>query len=120
MGALAGTDESPGGIYTSDGREWNYNTKFYPSIKRYKKYRGSASQESYEVQGKDRTPEGESFYIPIVGPVEGVIERFRGGLQSAMSYVGAKNIKEFQEKCEVIEISSNGVKESGPHGREHS
>ena len=58
--------------------------------------------------------------LPIVGPVEGVIEQFRGGLQSSMSYVGANSIKEFQEKCEFIEISSNGVKESGPHGREHS
>lgn len=118
-GVLAGTTESPGGLYTSDGREWNYSTKFYPGIKRYKKYRGSASMESYEVQSKtDRTAEGESFYVPYTGPVENIIKAFHGGLQSAMSYVGAHDIKEFQELCEFIQVTTNGTKESGPHGKE--
>ncbi len=117
-GALAGTDESPGGIYTSDGREWNYSTKFYPGIKRFKKYRGSASQESYDVQHKeDRVPEGEAFYVPYSGPVSEIISKFKGGLQSSMSYVGAHTIEEFQKKCEFINITTNGVKENFAHGQ---
>ena len=118
-GALAGTDSSPGGIFTSDGRQWNYSTKFYPGIKRFKPYRGSASFESYEVQDKtDRTPEGESFYVPHVGALSNVINKYSGGLRSAMSYVGAHNIKEFQELCEFITISSSGVLENKAHGKQ--
>ncbi|MCL2566880.1 MAG: guanosine monophosphate reductase [Alphaproteobacteria bacterium] len=101
---LAGVDEGPGDIIDS----------------LYKQYRGSASQESYEVQGKIakwRTFEGDSFLVPYKGSVADVLQNISGGLRSAFSYVGAKNLAEFQEKAELIEISTSTIKENSAHGK---
>lgn len=101
---FAGTDEAPGEVI--DGK--------------YKKYRGSASQESYEVQGKVaswRTFEGDSFTVPLKGPVEGVVQNISGGLRSALSYVGAKDLKEFSEYVNLIKISNLSYAENSSHGK---
>lgn len=101
---LAGTDESPGDII---------NGKF-------KKYRGSASQESYEDQGKVadwRTFEGDSFLVPYKGSAESVLQNIEGGIRSAFSYVGARNLQEFQEKSEFILISNASTIENSAHGK---
>lgn len=85
-----------------------------------KQYRGSASGESYEAQGKSakhRTPEGESFLVPYTGSVSYTLRQLEAGLRSAMSYVGAATIKEFQEKAQIVEITGAGRIESSAHGR---
>lgn len=85
----------------------------------HKQYRGSASKESYEVQGKladHRTPEGESFLVPYSGPLENTLKTLEAGLRSSMSYVGAENLVEFKEKAEFIQITHAGVIESSAHG----
>lgn len=117
-GMLAGTEETPGEI--------SYiTTKHGPlgqpldAIK-VKKYRGSASKESYEVQEKDTsyiTAEGEAFTVPYKGKVETVLRDIDGGLRSAFTYVGAKNIPHFQERAQFVRISNSTLKENGPHGK---
>lgn len=85
------------------------------SERRYKIYRGSASKESYEVQGKIsewRTPEGESSLVPSKGPVENVIQQIDAGLRSAFSYVGAFNIAEFKEKAKLVRVTNTNGKVS--------
>lgn len=108
-GMLSGTEETPGNkVQTSDSGIW------------FKEYRGSASKESYEAQNKNsdwRTAEGESFLVPYKGRVEGIIKDIEGGLRSAFSYVGASNLKEFQQNCEFIRITNSGVKENKAHGK---
>jgi IMP dehydrogenase len=104
---LAGTDEAPGQVETVDG-------------KRFKKYRGSASAESYAVQNKLadwRTAEGESMLLPYKGSVRGVLQDIEGGLRSSFTYVGASNLVEFQRRAELIQISTSSVRESGAHGK---
>jgi IMP dehydrogenase len=106
-GMLAGTDEAPGQVETVDG-------------KRFKKYRGSASAESYAVQNKLadwRTAEGESMLLPYKGSVRGVLQDIEGGLRSSFTYVGASNLVEFQRRAELIQISTSSVRESGAHGK---
>lgn len=106
---LAGTEEGPGDvIFTDNGI--------------YKKYRGSASTESYEVQGKvakHRSYEGDSFLVPYKGSVSGVLQQIEGGLRSALSYVGATNLSEFRECAEFVEVTTNGMRESHSHGKKH-
>lgn len=127
-GLLAGCDESPGEVYSDSGLRANWYTledgtkRYVPSVggKLYKKYRGSASKESYEVQGKlaqHRTAEGDSFLVPYRGPVADLMQEFEAALRSAMSYSGAYDIKEFQERAEFIEITPAGATESQAHGR---
>jgi len=107
MGRLfAGCDESPSELIdTPSGR--------------FKKYRGSASTESYQVQGKiaqHRSYEGDAYKIPYTGPVSKVLQQFEGGLRSALSYVGATNIQEFREFTEFAEVTTGGAVEGTAHG----
>jgi IMP dehydrogenase len=84
------------------------------------KYRGSASQESYVVQGKvasHRSAEGESTTVKYKGPVKDVVQQIEGGLRSAMTYVGAHNYEEFRKFAELVEISGSTVAESRAHGK---
>lgn len=119
-GMLAGTDETPGDVVDSDGRQLHkWENVCYP-INAVKKYRGSASKESYTDQGKDashRTAEGESFVVPYKGPVAQVLQDIEGGLRSAFTYVGAKNVRDFQEKAEFVRVTQAGRSESGAHGK---
>lgn len=128
-GMLAGTDETPGMIVDQHGHTglledgmWTRagSTTKVENVKFYKKYRGSASKESYAVQGKDttwRTAEGESFTVPYKGPVSNVIQDIEGGLRSSMTYVGASNLAEFREKAEFVRITSATSSENGAHGK---
>ena len=114
---LAGTDETPGEVEVhvvrKDGykrvlteQEWREIRSYrcipeYKVLGMYKKYRGSASQESYEAQRKVsdwRTAEGVSTLVPHKGPVSGVLQQIEAGLRSAMSYVGASTLSEFKSK----------------------
>lgn len=120
-GMLAGCSETPGEFVTDldlPGAPMLISSNYI--TKKYKKYRGSASKESYQVQGKEsnwRTPEGDSFLVPYKGPVANVIRDLEAGLRSAMSYVGANNIKEFQNNAEFIRVTSAGITENKAHGK---
>lgn len=116
-GMLAGTDETPGEMiverqYTGHSHE--------QANKSYKKYRGSASKESYEVQGKTGshlTDEGESFTVLAKGTVANVLQDIEGGLRSAFSYTGSANLEEFHKNAEFIQITNSGLMENKAHGK---
>jgi IMP dehydrogenase len=77
-------------------------------------YMGSASKEAYEAQNKTaswRATEGDTFNISPKGPVADILQNIEGGLRSAFTYVGARNLKEFQEKAKFIQISQATIKE---------
>ena len=106
--AFAGADESPGDFVWIEDK-----------IK--KKYRGSASKESYQTQGKTSdyiTAEGTVTYIDSKGPVKNIINDYMGGLRSSMSYVGAFDLKEYQSKAEFAKISPAAYRESLTVGKE--
>ncbi|MBT7706880.1 IMP dehydrogenase, partial [archaeon] len=54
------------------------------------------------------------------GPVSEVINGLVRGLSSGVSYCGARNIKEMQEKAEFIRITMAGWKESNTSGMKMS
>ncbi len=111
---FAGTDEAPGIIIMKDG-------------KRYKKYMGSASYDSGHErkelsEGKkvrerlDIFVEGVSILMDYKGVVEDIIHSIIKGVQSAMSYCGARNIWEMHQNAELIQITSAGWEESKAQG----
>lgn len=119
---LAGTDETPGEII--NGYEYNGSMKDSHSLintgPKYKQYRGSASKESYDAQGKDQsyiTAEGEAFRVDCKGPVKAILKDIEGGLRSAFSYVGANNVEEFHAKAKFVRITNAGHQEGLPHGK---
>ena len=103
---LSGTKETPGDI-TKVG-EW-------PNEKLYKKYRGSASIDSKSDRGEYNNVEGNSKIIPYKGKVKRIISDIRDGLSSACSYVGVRNILDYQASCELIEVTRAGQIEAKPH-----
>lgn len=102
---LAGTLEAEG-TYYDDGT----------GVPKVKVYRGSASKESYDAQGKNSdwiTAEGASGLIPITGSVSDVLKDISGGLRSALTYVGASDIVDFRRKVEFIKVTTNANIENG-------
>ena len=110
---LAGTDESPGELITYQGRQ-------------YKTYRGMGSIGAMTKGSSDRyfqegtaadklVPEGIEGRVPHAGSIRDVIFQLVGGLRSSMGYVGARDIVDYQEKVEFVEITSAGLKESHVH-----
>jgi IMP dehydrogenase len=111
---LAGTEES--------APEANpvYSKEFETKIMT-KDYYGSASPDAQLARiaegtlSEARRPEGRKVTVPVIGPLSRRVNDLLNGMRSLMSYVGARNIKELQEKGSFHRQSeagySEGVKE---------
>jgi len=94
-GMLAGHDESGGEMIEKDG-------------KRYKLFYGMSSETAmnkYSGGVADyRASEGKTTQITYRGPVEETILDILGGLRSACTYVGAKELKELTKRTTFIRV----------------
>jgi len=100
---LAGTDESPGEIFTSGN-------------KKYKVYRGMASRSAQmDWRGQSSSPEGISTTISYKGPVADILRDIAGNVKSGFSYTGARELREFQSKATFLLQTSAGQYESSTH-----
>jgi len=101
---LAGTDESPGQIYTAQ------------DDKQYKVYRGMASREAQEDwRGKISSLEGISTTIPYKGSVYSIVCSLERGIRSGLSYSGAQDLAEFFKKAKFALQTNAGQIESSTH-----
>lgn len=108
IGSLfAGTDESPGEYILEDGAG-------------YKLYRGMASRDAADdkikIDGTSASsysaPEGKSGKVPYRGRAKNVLDDLIAGLRSSMSYLGAKNLHEFQKNAKFIRVTQSSLRES--------
>ena len=119
IGSLfSGTIESPGKIIKYKG-------------KLYKNFRGMGSAGAMAVGSADRyyqkesrdvskyVPEGVEGMVKFKGTVKKIIPKLIGGLKSSMGYLGAKTIKDLQEKGEFVKITKAGFYESMVHNVDH-
>lgn len=99
---LAGTEEAPGEV-----------------VGGVKKARGQASEDYMKDNGSKmgefRSAEGIMTMVPYKGSAEWIINDLVGGLRSAMSYTGAKNIQEYQEKVQFAVASQAAQGEGVAH-----
>ncbi len=96
---LAGTEEAPGEVLKYDNQRW-------------KKYCGSAS---FAVkQEKKNYIEGEESLVPYKGAVSKIIKEYAEGLQSSMSYLNSRTIKDFQNNASFVKLTSNSLNERKP------
>lgn len=101
---LAGTDESPGNVYT-DG---NGNS--------VKSFRGMASAEAQQQSiGSVSVAEGVSTTVPYKGSVNQILDKVRGGIGSGCSYTGVHNVFELSNFAKYVKVSSSSLNESQPH-----
>jgi IMP dehydrogenase/GMP reductase len=99
---LAGTTESPGEVENG-----------------HKVFRGMASREAQEAgRGTVSGVEGISTRVPFVGGVNGIINDFRAGLSSALSYTGVDNLFDFHAESMYNRVTSTSLNESKPHAKE--
>lgn len=99
---LAGTEETPGEVV--DGM---------------KQFRGQASESYMRDHGVEpgefRAAEGVDIKVPARGSIKYIIDDLTGGLRSAMSYAGAVNIGELQNKAIFTFTSHAAQLENTPH-----
>jgi len=92
-GFISGTTETPGKVFRDENGQY------------YKIYSGSASGENKESNGASTDfIEGITKKVPFKGHVKYILKEIADGLRSSFSYVGARTLKEFQEKCEFHTI----------------
>lgn len=94
---LSGTSETPGHVFRDEHGEF------------YKVYGGSASGEN---KGQNKFVEGVVKTVKFRGKVKYIFREIQEGLQSSFSYVGAKNISEYQRKCKFVFLSGGAKSES--------
>ena len=111
---LAGTNESPGEVFFSQGRA-------------YKRYRGMGSEGAMARGSADRyfqeevkqsqkfVAEGIEGRVPYRGALEYAIDQLAGGLRAAMGYTGNRTIMEMRGGCIFRRITGAGREESYPH-----
>ncbi|MGE5376499.1 MAG: IMP dehydrogenase [Bacteroidota bacterium] len=111
---LAGTDESPGMIMTRKGHRYKASrgmASLEANIDRNKREGNDLTQEEIE----EYVAEGVEAAVPYRGKAREVLTQLIGGLQSGMSYSGAHNVEEFQQKAIFVRMTGAGLRESGPH-----
>ncbi len=86
---LAGCDESNSKKICLDGNTF------------YKEYYGNASIKTKQIDEENhvRYIEGTTTCVPYSGPVNKTLTSIKEGLQSAFSFVGARNLSEYQIKA---------------------
>jgi IMP dehydrogenase len=98
-----------------------YN-KYENNFEIYSHYRGQASKnfqnEYFGKLKKGTVAEGIDFHTKCSGPVENLYNEINGGLRSALTYAGAKNIEEFQKNAEFVEVTENYMGESKPRDKQ--
>ena len=100
---LAGTDESPGDEFVSNG-------------KKLKTYRGMASKNAQmEWRGHTASIEGVTSSVSAKGSLQDTILELMTGARSGLSYTGARTIRQLQASSKFIQQTSAGSVESSTH-----
>jgi len=113
---LAGAYESPGLLLYRNGLRYKVTrgmASLGANLTQQQALNGNVKDLSKQVE--EVTPEGVEAIVPYRGRVKDILKEFIGGLRSGLSYGGAFNIAELQEKAEFIKITGAGLKESFSH-----
>jgi IMP dehydrogenase/GMP reductase len=109
---LAGSDEAPGKLIIKDGKKYkvyNASTSLTEKVNHSK-----LNKDEVEIHYTKQI-EGVESIVPYKGPLKDIIERITANLRSGFSYSGAKDINYLWKNSSFIQITSQGLKESGAH-----
>ncbi len=112
---LAGTKESPGLIINKEGMNYKLSQGMASLGANIKKKKSSQEEAISQEDIQKVVPEGVEAMVPYKGKVKDVIFNLTGGLQSALSYLGANDLKELKTKAKFIRITPRGLKEGHSH-----
>ena len=106
-GMFAGTDEAAGEVIertveTNEVVEQNGELRHVLKTEKFKQFYGMSSQLAQEKHFGGmacyRASEGKVVEVPYKGSIENVIQEILGGVRSAMTYIGARELKDIS-KC---------------------
>jgi len=111
---FAGTHESPGDVYfDEDGRPYKVSIGMASTLAVNEKFK---HLDAFELEKKryfrEGTNEGRIYLSENYSGAEDIIDYLMSGLRSAMSYAGARNLEEFQEKA-VAGVQTTAAFEEG-------
>ncbi|MBV6396216.1 MAG: Inosine-5'-monophosphate dehydrogenase [Anaerolineales bacterium] len=119
IGSLfAGCEEAPGSPVLRDGKKVKVvrgMASLGATMNRRISESGAGESAEDQEDWSKVVPEGVEAVVPYRGNVSEILHQMVGGLRSGLSYGGAHNIRELQEKAEFIEITPAGIRESGSH-----
>lgn len=77
---------------------------------RFMKFYGMSSKEAMEKHNGGvadyRSSEGKTVLLPYRGPISETIKKILGGVRSAATYIGAKNIKEIPKRTTFVRVNN--------------
>ncbi len=111
---FAGTKESPGEIEQSPHGlvKRVRGMASFEALERRARREGTEVDDEYFEQ---RAPEGVEGTVVYKGSVGPLVATLLAGVRSAMSYLDAGSIAEFQANAQFIRITNAGLTESHPH-----
>ena len=115
IGSLfAGTEEAPGEVILFQGRSLQDVSRHGFDGRDARRLARSLRAGKIESESK-LVPEGIEGRVPYQGTLADMVTQLVGGLRSGMGYTGCRTIKEFQEKTQLLRITSAGLRESHVH-----
>jgi IMP dehydrogenase len=105
MGSIfSGCKETPGTVWRNENEEMT------------KSYRGMASAPAQSDFGIENiNEEGVAVTVKYKGSVRHIISRMSKGVRSGLSYSGARNISELQQKAKFVKVSYSSYLEGKAH-----
>ena len=111
--------------YLLQGTEESASILFYNNYQPHKRSRGVATVGAKNARLIERgigigrnashyVAEGNESVVPFQGPVSMVLGQLLGGIQSGMSYCGARTIEELREKSVFMMVTGLSQQESNP------
>ena len=107
-GMLAGHEEGEYQLEYVDAENGGPMREGRP-VKAFATFYGMSSDEAQKRNSgkiqKYRASEGKVVRIPFKGPVEETIREIKGGVRSAMTYIGASTLKEMSKRTTFVRVS---------------
>lgn len=112
-GMFAGTKEGGGELMFL-----NHADQFEPYTERYKgifepshvRFYGMSSRTANNTYngglGDYKAAEGKEVLVPYKGTVKSVVQEITGGIRSAMTYVGARKLKELTKRATFVRVNN--------------
>ena len=95
-GMFAGAEEANAEKYV------NENGKVFNAF--YGMSSDLAQEKHFGGRRKYSTTEGREKYVPVVGPLDKILDDIEGGLKSCMTYIGAKKLKNIPKNCTFYKV----------------
>jgi len=78
-------------------------------VKLYKEFYGMSSKKAMDRHkggmAEYRSSEGRELLLPYRGPIKNTVQDILGGLRSACTYIGAKNLKEMSKRTTFVMVT---------------